>query len=250
MSKPLPTEPVLIQLVESPVICKPYYEPMEYWEYDRRRLRSLALAAVLLFAVAACGEKPTFTTAGTADKINVLRDPFQEPCSSTETFSRRITGGSVKIIPVATYRIAGEVMSKRKYTQGWGAEIAPFDLALVWGMLTYPHVRKQLSIKHDNTRMAWFRMKGDEPPVDHDYAMSHGANNHLIPASENIRMALDGQVKVNDKIALSGYLVDVEGRNHEREIVMKTSLIRTDTDRGACEIIYVTRLQVGDKIYR
>ncbi|HNY73850.1 MAG TPA: hypothetical protein PKL55_09950, partial [Syntrophales bacterium] len=129
MSKPLPTEPVLIQPVESPVICKPYYEPTEYWEYDRRRLRSLALVAVLLFAVAACGEKPTFTTAGTADKINVLRDPVQEPCSSTETFSRRITGGSVKIIPVATYRIAGEVMSKRKYTQGWGAEIAPFDLA-------------------------------------------------------------------------------------------------------------------------
>ena len=31
---------------------------------------------------------------------------------------------------------------------------------------------------------------------------------------------------------------------------MKTSLIRTDTDRGACEIIYVTRLRVGDKIYR
>lgn len=29
------TEPVLIQPVESPVICKPYYEPDRYWEYDR-----------------------------------------------------------------------------------------------------------------------------------------------------------------------------------------------------------------------
>ena len=29
-------EPVLIQPVESPVICKPYYEPARYWEYDRQ----------------------------------------------------------------------------------------------------------------------------------------------------------------------------------------------------------------------
>ena len=28
-------EPVLIQPVESPVICKPYYEPDKYWDYDR-----------------------------------------------------------------------------------------------------------------------------------------------------------------------------------------------------------------------
>jgi type III restriction enzyme len=28
-------EPVLIQPVESPVICKPYYKPTHYWEYDR-----------------------------------------------------------------------------------------------------------------------------------------------------------------------------------------------------------------------
>jgi len=30
-----PDEPVLIQPVESPVICKPYHEPTQYWEYDR-----------------------------------------------------------------------------------------------------------------------------------------------------------------------------------------------------------------------
>ena len=29
------SDPVLIQPVESPVICKPYYEPTHYWEYDR-----------------------------------------------------------------------------------------------------------------------------------------------------------------------------------------------------------------------
>ncbi|MDO9558742.1 MAG: DEAD/DEAH box helicase family protein [Syntrophales bacterium] len=33
-------EPVLIQPVESPVICKPYYEPTQYWEYDRQTGRA------------------------------------------------------------------------------------------------------------------------------------------------------------------------------------------------------------------
>ena len=34
------TDPVLIQPVESPVICKPYYEPTQYWEYDRQTGRA------------------------------------------------------------------------------------------------------------------------------------------------------------------------------------------------------------------
>ena len=33
-------EPVLIQPVESPVICKPYYEPTHYWDYDRNTGRA------------------------------------------------------------------------------------------------------------------------------------------------------------------------------------------------------------------
>ena len=35
MTTPSPSEPVLIQPVESPVICKPYYEPTLHYEYDR-----------------------------------------------------------------------------------------------------------------------------------------------------------------------------------------------------------------------
>ena len=33
-------EPVLIQPVESPVICRPYYEPTHYWEYDKNTGRA------------------------------------------------------------------------------------------------------------------------------------------------------------------------------------------------------------------
>jgi hypothetical protein len=220
-----------------------------YFSNLRRLPGPTLLAFALVFLWAACGDKPAPVKSDAA-AINVYPDPIQEPCEPTETFHKKIKNGSVIMTPVATYRIAGKVMSKRKYTHGWGSEIAPFDLALVWGMLTYPHVQKALSIEHDSTRMAWFRVKGSEPPVSMDYAMSHGSNNHIIPANETIREACDRQIKVRDRIVLEGYLVNVEGRNTEQKISMKTSLSRTDEGRGACEIIYVTHLQIGSKTYK
>jgi hypothetical protein len=201
----------------------------------------------LVFLSLACSDKPPPVPSRGKSAINVLKEPLQEPCDPTPTYQKRITGGAVTITPVAIYRIAGEVMSKRKYTHGWGSEIMPFDLALVWGMLTYPHVQKQLSIKHDSTRMAWFRMKGDDPPVDLEYAMSHGSNNHIIPANDNIREIVENQIRIHDRVVLEGYLVNVEGRNKEQRISLKSSLSRTDADRGACEIIYVTSVQVERK---
>lgn len=217
---------------------------------DRRVPPALVLvfaSLAFVFLALACSDKPAPVSSRGKSAINVLREPIQEPCDPTPTYKKWITGGSVTITPVATYRIAGEVMSKRKYTHGWGAEIMPFDLALVWGMLTYPHVQKQLSIKHDSTRMAWFRMKGDDPPVDFEYAMSHGSNNHIIPANDNIREIIENQARIHDRVVLEGYLVNVEGRNKEQGISLKSSLSRTDADRGACEIIYVTSVKVERK---
>jgi|LFRM01.2.fsa_nt_gb hypothetical protein len=34
------SDPVPIQPVDSPVICKPYYEPTHYWEYERNTGRA------------------------------------------------------------------------------------------------------------------------------------------------------------------------------------------------------------------
>lgn len=196
--------------------------------------------AVFLFV--GCGEKTA--------PFSTNKEPIQEEYSGPKMFERKLSEGRIMIIPVATYRIGAVVMSKQKYSHGWGAEVAPFDLALVWGRLSHRDVKKLISIKHDTTRLAWFRIKGDDPPVTPEYVMSHGSNNHLIPANEMILMALDKHVGVNDKVLLEGYLVNVEGEFGGQPITLKTSLTRTDQDRGACEIIYVTSVQVWDNTYR
>ncbi|MCX7981713.1 MAG: hypothetical protein N2572_02235 [Syntrophales bacterium] len=203
----------------------------------------------IAFLPAACGDETVSVKSSEPPQALFLQDPQQEPYTTQENILLKIKNGSITITPVATYRIAGQVVSKRKYTHGWGAEVAPFDLAIVWGMLTYPHVQKYLVFKHDSTRMAYFRIKGSNPPVETDYAASHGSNNHIIPANTNIFNAVDRHVKVQARIILEGYLVNVEGHSAEQHISWKTSLSRTDTGRGACEIIYVTRLQVGNRVY-
>lgn len=211
-------------------------------------LKTITAVVLAVFLLVACDDKPAPAGKSNPAAILFLQDPAQETCLD-EPFVKKIKNGSVTVSPVAAYRIAGEVMSKRKYSGGWGAEIIPFDIALVWGMLTYPHVQKQLVIEHDSTRMAWFRMKGNDPPVDMEYVMSHGSNNHIIPANDTISKAIEERIKKHDKVVLEGYLVNVEGQSGEQKIYLKTSTSRTDADRGACEIIYVTRLHSGGRIY-
>jgi hypothetical protein len=211
-------------------------------ERPMRILRNCLAFFIAALLLGGCGEKTA--------PFSTNKEPIQEEYTGSEVFDWKLSKGRARITPVATYQIGAVVMSKKEYNHGWGAEIAPFDLALVWGRLSHKDVKKLLSIKHDSTRVAWFRIKGDDPPVTPEYVMSHGSNNHLIPANEMIRTALDKHVGVDDKILIKGYLVDVEAQFDGQPISLKTSLTRTDQDRGACEIIYVTSVQVWDKTYR
>ena len=68
----------------------------------------------------------------------------------------------------------------------------------------------------------------------------------------NVMRALSS-VKTGDTVKLDGYLVDIY--TDKTKLVAKTSLSRTDTDptsrgSGACEVMYVKQVQIGNKIYR
>lgn len=212
------------------------------------RLAGMVLLLVLLL-MAGCDEKPKSVTTA-LPPIDTGADPVQEPLANQAKIRLKLKAGFVDLVPVARYRIAAVVASKLKYDDGWGAEVMPFDLALVWGRLTDPEVAKHLVIKHDNTRLAWFRFRGDSPPVSLQYVLSHGSNNHVIPANGNLFRALDRDLRVRDRVVLEGYLVNGEGLSEGRTIRLKTSLSRDDSDRGACEVFYVTSLRVEERLYR
>ena len=68
----------------------------------------------------------------------------------------------------------------------------------------------------------------------------HSANNHLIPADGEIKKEIS-KIRKGDIVEITGYLVSLKATNPEGETYdWNSSLTRTDTGNGACELIYVT----------
>jgi hypothetical protein len=62
---------------------------------------------------------------------------------------------------------------------------------------------------------------------------------HLIPASDEVRQAL-ARVKRHELVTISGYLVAVQHPDGWR---WRSSVSRTDSGGGACELIWVERAE-------
>jgi hypothetical protein len=73
---------------------------------------------------------------------------------------------------------------------------------------------------------------------------SHIANNHLIPANEEVADAL-ARIAIGDLVTLHGKLVDLEIHDAGGRQVFsaRTSLTRDDVGSGACEIIWVESVE-------
>lgn len=178
-------------------------------------------------------------------------DCMQDPIQIDDITEPGITyqSGNLSLIffPQALYEITAKVMSKKRYHDGWGAKIAPYDLALAWGKLTKPDMRP--FIKYSQMRRFYFYKCTWDCPLTQDYISQHSANTHLIPANENL-MKVIRKIKKGNVITLWGYLVNVEGTYKNADVNWRTSTSREDTGNGACEVIYVEKIRIKDKIYR
>jgi hypothetical protein len=98
-------------------------------------------------------------------------------------------------------------------------------------------VTSQINISQRNR---WYYWQTDNFPIPRREIETSSANMHMIPANDYVRdqlMALnEGQV-----IELSGYLVRADAPDGWRWV---SSMTRTDTGNGACEVVYVERLRV------
>lgn len=69
------------------------------------------------------------------------------------------------------------------------------------------------------------------------------ANWHMVPASASLARQLE-KVRKGDIIVLQGTLIDLESPDHQR---IRTSLTRGDTGAGACEVVWVEKIEI---VYR
>jgi len=204
-------------------------------------------------------------------KISTYAEPIQKDITETKYIKAYGEKNLYALRAEAEYSISGLVVAKNSNFWFRGImrndfdDIALMDIGLVWGDLA-----RDKKLLNDNIKFKSVKTLGQarqlQPkckkhwckdfPWSWDYFNSHDSHNHLIPANANVMGALL-KIKRNDIIKLDGYLVDIY--SDKSKLIAMTSLSRTDNNAtarglnnggGACEIMYVNSIQIGDKIYK
>ncbi len=177
--------------------------------------------------------------------IDIYEDPCQEPFDG-ETLTVRCGTEEFQILPVARYALSGVVVGKKKYSSSWEACLAPFDVAFVWGKLAESEAKRFVRYWQNNRWYYW--QYTPESPFQNEDIITHSSNNHTIPANESVYRAMCA-ARINQKMRIEGYLVNIKGFQGENPVWWNTSLSRSDTGMGSCEIIYVKRVQIDNLLY-
>jgi hypothetical protein len=80
----------------------------------------------------------------------------------------------------------------------------------------------------------------NEMPIAREEVIEHSANTHVIAADEHVRSQLK-RLRVGQVVHLTGVLVD--GVRDDGTYI-KTSLTRSDSGAGACEVMLVEDVEV------
>ena len=158
-------------------------------------------------------------------------EPLQEEPESMAPWLH----GDYMVTPLATYEITALVLSRENYYFDRGAELSPVDFALGWGPMSNQSVIDNLKIWQGPRHFAW---KAERFPIPRREIEVAAANVHIIPATDAVRDAID-EVCKGSVITMKGYLVKITDPKGFR---WSSSLRRTDTGDGACEVMWVDEL--------
>jgi hypothetical protein len=199
----------------------------------------LALLAVVALAYFVLS-RPRAVGAG--DPIDWSREPAQ---TSTDRRAFQVGSGegAFTLLPRAAFDVSAKVVAAEHYRLDAGASLAPVDLVLTWGKLPEEPFGSQVSYQQMARYYFWHTSAAG---LDLGYIQSHSSNMHMIPADDNVRRALLS-VGGGDTVRVRGLLVNA---SRDDGFTWNSSLSRTDSGPGACELVWVEQIQVGLKLYR
>lgn len=140
----------------------------------------------------------------------------------------------VKIHALASFQLTAKILSIEKYSWDKESNISPVDFALGWQEMATEEFLSKITIKQSNRFYFWHTK---DPIIwsKKNMIVTKSANMHIIPADKTIKKIINKAKKENN-IYLKGYLVNAIDKNR----TWKTSLSRSDTGAGACELFFVT----------
>jgi hypothetical protein len=146
--------------------------------------------------------------------------------------------GDIHFEALAQFDMRGRVLSSSHYSFDAESIVAPVDLALGWGRMSDTAVLEQMSLGQGTRCYYWRPRHGHPLPLPMDEIIAHSSNMHMIPATDAIKKTLR-DVRAGEVVELKGYLVEVTRPHGWR---WRSSLTRTDTGMGACELVWVDEL--------
>ena len=140
--------------------------------------------------------------------------------------------GEYHLKPLARFSLDARILHRKDYGYDRSAKLVPVDLALGWGPMSDQAVLDKIKISQ-SMRFYWYEYQ--TPPIPKDQIISHSTNVHVIPATPAIA-SFCKSLRQGELVHLDGELVEATGP----EIgTWRSSLSRTDTGNGACELMLV-----------
>ncbi len=185
----------------------------------------ITFAALLFLSVFWGGPEPRF-----APGVLAPYEPDQEPIESLQPWRYKDS----QVTALATFRVRARVLLTEHYWWGREAGISPVDLTLGWRLMSNQEILDGLDIYHLRRAYTWSPRKGRLPASAEDIN-AHAANMHMVPSTPELADRL-GAINRGDLVDISGYLVEIKFADGG---IWRSSLTRTDTGNGACELVWV-----------
>lgn len=173
-------------------------------------------------------------------------EPVQEALDPPVPHTVKRDGHTFFLLQTHRYHLVGEVLSASTYDLAWTSDFYDVDLGLAWGAQV-DRLKRDYQFYQDARWLFW-RSATQPSPEEQRYVTTHVGNVHSIPAEGNDKVARAlRSAEVGDLVALDGALVVVQDAG--TNVLARSSTSREDTGNGACEIMWVDRIQIGTKLY-
>lgn len=166
--------------------------------------------------------------------VLVASEPVQTEASADEV---PVAYGKFQLKALARFSLDARVLHQKIYRYDRGADLVPVDLAVGWGPMSDQAVLDRLTISQAS-RFFYYEYKG-VPPIPREEIVSHATNLHLIPSDKAIATQCRS-LRSGDLVHLAGLLVEASGPGIG---TWRSSLSRTDTGNGACELVWVEEVE-------
>jgi hypothetical protein len=188
----------------------------------------IACAAVLLLAVFWDGPEPR-----SAPGVLVPYEPDQDAIETRHQWQFR----DCQVTALANFRVRARVLLTEHYWWGRDAAVSPVDLTLGWRLMSNQEVLDGLHLYSMRRAYAWTARRGSLPASEADI-IAHSANMHMVPSTGELAGRL-GAIRRGDLVDIRGFLVEIKFPDGG---TWRSSLSRTDTGNGACELVWVNDL--------